>query len=525
MTMKKKKTQGKVNIAEVLLTEAKLSLTGLYLLVMFFLFPLCLGDHYWEIGFGKWRVYLYATLIYIGVMTLLLMPGWFGKIKNRSLMRPGALEMTLLLYIISATVTFLFTTINRRAAWMGAEGWYMGFLAQLLLVLGCLLLMQAPIGVKWLLGCHAVGFTICLIIGILQRLGYDIFHLYYGMPDVVVSDFLSTIGNRTWMSGYVCAVMPVGVYFYWIARERKTRILWGSFTGLTFMGLVATYSDSAYVGLAAMLFCLFIISRREVEKLFAYGKVLVILFTSSLLMIGIRVVCGGRLMREPRGLTYIFYDWKWMVLGLTLALLFLVGVKFLKEKMIPVCGGILWLICVIAGCGILFFIGNATGLLDKWFHLKVVNKYLYFDDEWGDMRGWIWKLSGEMFGGLPFGQKLFGVGADCYGLYGYSHEPYASRLAIIWGDTVVLNAHNEWLNMLICQGFLGCLSYLAIFIVSARQFLKSKAHPLVPAVGLGVISYMVHNFFCYQQICATGILFILIGVAAALDKKIKEEIR
>lgn len=165
---------------------------------------------------------------------------------------------------------------------------------------------------------------------------------------------------------------------------------------------------------------------------------------------------------------------------------------------------------------------NTTGFLQEWFGVTIQNKYLLFNDSWGDQRGHTWKLTVQMFGELPWYRKLIGVGPDSYALYAYSTPEFTQALQQVWGTSIMTNAHNEWLNSLLCYGILGGVAYLAIFLGGAYETLVKadldKVNPLVPGIGLCASAYVCHNFFCYQQVCVTPLLFILLGVAVSLRK-------
>lgn len=76
----------------------------------------------------------------------------------------------------------------------------------------------------------------------------------------------------------------------------------------------------------------------------------------------------------------------------------------------------------------------------------------------------------------------------------------------------------KWLNALLCNGIVGGGLYLGLFlnvmVKCFKQCDSDQTHPFVPAVGLCVLGYITHNMFCYQQICAAGLVFPLMGLAA-----------
>lgn len=527
--------------------EIRTVVTTLYLLQILVMFPLYVENRYQAMGDCKWKFYCAVTLPYLAVMLLTALPDAVRCIRDRRRPRVGLCDLIVGAYGICVLISFWLGD-DRQALWKGATGWHMGVAAQLLFVGSYLAVSRSRVSAAWVMGCNAVGSGICFLIGILQRLGFDFLNMYYGIPNVAISDFLSTIGNRTWMSGYACAVFPVGVYLYWRAgacvdggtkavSDRTwnheipwQRLLWGGYSALAFIGLAATYSDSAYVGLAVLFFALGVLSVGNGRKMLSFGRVLCLWFASSLLMCGLREMRRG-FVRDERGLSVYVYRWQWMFAGLIVCVLFTVLIRLYYVRR-P--GGLdgaadakrrgrMQRGCVLAacaGCGllILFVVCNTCGVLERFFSVTVRSPYLYFDNSWGDMRGGTWKMVCEMFAGLPLEKKLFGVGADGFAVYSYSIAEYAQRLSAVWGNAILTNAHNEWLNMFFCQGIIGGLAYLGIFaggIIACLCGREERTDPLAQAIGLCLLAYVAHNFFCYQQICATGPVFVLFGAAMA----------
>ena len=132
-------------------------------------------------------------------------------------------------------------------------------------------------------------------------------------------------------------------------------------------------------------------------------------------------------------------------------------------------------------------------------------------------------LTVRMLFRLPLKQMLFGVGPDCFAYYAYSNVEYSRYLDAFWGEAVLANAHNEWLNSIFCMGILGGLVYISIFVYVMIYCLKKaddkNTNMIVPAIGLCIAGYMAHNFFCYQQVSATGVIFVLMGIAMRQSKE------
>lgn len=504
---------------------------NLYLVIIFMVMPLYIYDHYYEMALHKWKIYLCATLGLLGfelIYGVIFIVFVNKKWDARKILQ--GIEMTDVLsvfYGISVIITLLGCGYP-RAAWLGTDSWYMGTLAQLLFVATFLVFSWEKVAAKNVIWMNLITSGICFVIGIAQRYGWDIMHLYYGMPDEVIRDYLSTIGNRTWYSGYISAVFPLGIYLFWHAEDIRSRLLTGIYTVMAFSAIVTNNSDSIYLAVAAVLFGLLVMSIGDSKKMLRWMYVLVMWFVACSAM-GMLRICFPEKVRVLRGLSFIFLDMRFAVLGLvamgSIAFIFRYFRVKRKGKMLLSRKGRRYLRvgCLATGLAIpvvllAIIVANTMGLLQEWFGFTINNNYLLFNDSWGDMRGFNWKMTWNMFCELSPQQKLFGVGSDCYAFYAYSNPVYAERLNGFFGsDTIVANSHNEWLNALLCTGIVGSLLYLGLFLSVMVKCFKQKdaehTQPFVPAVGLCVLGYIAHNMFCYQQICATGPIFLLMGLA------------
>lgn len=505
----------------------------LFAFLFFFIMPIIIYDHYYEMAYIKWtfsqNCMIILFLVSIVFSVLVGFQTLFGTEKKQE--KRGStfliVDLFVLLYAVSTFATFLGSE-NSMAAWMGTEGWYMGTVTQVLLLLTYWAFSRESFSV-------AAAETVCLggtvfpaIVAIFQRWGNDFLHLYWDMPDEVQRDYISTIGNRTWFSGYFCTIYPIAVWLFICESKRVTKIWLGLYLFISFACLVLTFSDSAYGAMAIVLYAAGVLSLRKKEYFVDWLKAVTLLPAACLCMeIGRRLSTG--LVRESRGVAKLLLDFRFSVPTLLIccALLFL----FLKVKDGKYLTAVydflakhvkLW--CVLPfgmlALGILLIALNTKGMLP----FTINNGMFMFNGMWGDGRGIIWPVTMEMFKDLTPVQKLFGVGQDCFALHAYTNEQFAAAFQRIWGDAVMANAHNEWLNMLVCGGFFGLVSYAGIFISMICLIVKEskkKASDLNLGIALCILSYMTHNFFCYQQVTAVVPMFILLGIAAGCIKNQK----
>ena len=115
--------------------------------------------------------------------------------------------------------------------------------------------------------------------------------------------------------------------------------------------------------------------------------------------------------------------------------------------------------------------------------------------------------------------KLFGIGPDSVSAYLYTIPEISDILFNIFRDLKLTNAHNEYLNSLLCYGIVGITAWLSVLIGGIVYFYKkAKENPLMLGFALCIVGYACHNIFCYQQVCCTPFLFIALGIGESLTK-------
>lgn len=448
-------------------------------------------------------------------------------------------------------------------AWAGVGGWNMGLRTQLLMGASYVLLsrffpwrgdgghrmrirmafgdtdgqgksvLYLSRGAYVVLAGFAAGSGLTFLLGVLHRFGIDPLGFYDGLDSVYQLQFLSTLGQATWYSSYVCTVLPIGIAFFWFCEGRRARLLWGLYCMLGFMTLVTQNSDSAFAALAVLFSGFFLAGCRGM----ALGRCRAMeRFLETVILCGASFKAVGILQRifpeqavELGSLSEACSKgpaaWGLLLAG-TAAYILLIRVQEkqgagaaakLSKPLFrgAVClgtAGVLGSVALIAA--------NSTGLLEKWFGVTFSNSYLLFNDKWGSDRGFTWKCAAQIFREMPFAGKLFGAGPDCFMAYSYSIPEYAGELNAYWKPNVLTNAHNEYLNLLICTGVPGLLAFLFMLGSALKRFYHMCiGKPFVLAGLLAVCSYGAHNFFCYQQVCATPFLFLILGLSERLARE------
>ena len=519
----KKKENQSLEIARVLLEYVVMAL-GIALCV---LVPLYLKDGYHGVGDCKYELYKWIMIIGCVVVAfacvLYFCQG--GPAADRTMHTGCSLCPTD--YFVFA---FLFFTLlsalvggNFTDCIAGYKGWYMGIVSMFSFALLYFMFARAGRYYKAVLYALLGTSFITYIVGVLHRMMIDVIGTYYlgteqELADGYKNQFLSTLGQSSWYSSFVCTVFPLGLAIFWCARKKYLRILSGIFTAVGSMTLVTQNSDSAYMAMLGFFFVLFWFSAADAGRMERFMET-VVLFLASTRVMYLLLLLHPNPSLSLDALSYFMVYSKWMSAALVLAVvlwgLSVLAVKKQKypAKIMKAVRLILLILIVLALLlAVVILSLSAKNALPAGL-LAVTEKipYMTWSDKWGNGRGQTWSFSIRMYRDMDIWHKLFGVGSDGYAPYAYSL--YAERLAEMWGNRTLTNAHNEWMNALITFGLFGCISYIGIFVSACVTFAKKqKDQPVLVGFMACVVSYMCHNAFCYQTVCCTPFIFILMGI-------------
>ena len=523
-TIKKKK----FNWADFVEQWMNLILT-VFMVIMFVFFPLFYKNQYEEIGESKYQLFYWTSLTCLMILFLLLII-WF-VIKARVIIK-GAYRFQIsgtdnwmLFYLLTIFLSFALSDFKSDAL-KGASGWNMGLYSQLIFVAIYFFVSRFWIQSRNILYAHFLASSLVFLLGILHRFQIDPLGMYNGLSQKQMVEFLSTMGQATWYSSYVCTVIPLGLIFFFLGTKKITRFWAGIYSVLGMATLVTQNSDSAYLALLCILFGMFYFAFDSEGYWKRFLETLLLIF-GTFKVVGIlqQLFASKIIPLEKLSLFMSQSVTTWLVLIFIICLYLLSYTKFTWRTFREEYGhffwkglltlSLVWLVMVVV-----FIYLNTTGFLSTHFGYSSSNNYLFFDKYWGNGRGSIWSFTAYSFSNLPLIKKVVGIGPDCFAFFNYSIPEYAAYLRNMWGtNTTLTNAHNEFLNTLFCYGVLGLVAYVGMLVSATKTSFQNRAkNPILIGFGLCLIAYMGHNIFCYQQVCCTPFLFFFLGMAENLKR-------
>lgn len=525
----------------------------LYLFCMFGIFPLYYKEQYYKIGDVKFNFFWKTTLGFLILQLLfLLIKGHYKRAErikiclSQKKSRPeerknlsgrafydfieglSGMDYAVLIYGICVGISYLFSE-HKEYALKGAAGWEMGLISQVLFLAIYVVLSRQKEILRPILMVHLMASFLVYGLGILHRFEIDPLGMYQGLNMNQKIEFLSTIGQATWFSSYICTTFTIGVVLFYTGKKTWVRIVSGIYSVVSFGILATQNSDSAFAAIAGVLLVLGYYSLKDIESFCRFLQIFYLMWQSFTGMGILQRIFADRAVKlDPLSIFLTQSRFSWGMLFVSLAMLaaftgyarrkpeqtekLMRSVKKLYQVLLCLLGA-----AMIAG--ILFIYLNTKGYLLRWFGYQSQSGYLFFDMQWGNNRGSIWMLVWQAFWKMPFYQKLFGVGPDSLSAYLYSIPEYEETLHLLFGTTRLTNAHNEYLNSLMCYGIVGVSAWIGVLAGGIVYFYRqAEKKPYMIAFALCITGYACHNVFCYQQVCCTPFLFLLLGIGESLTK-------
>lgn len=496
------------------------NLTSVYLWFMLVIFPVYLRDKLFDTTDAKYLFVSNVTIVFGAFYFVLHVDNFLGAVKKGWKKWDLLYVLFLLFAVISAVCSE-----HMRAAFTGEDGRKLGVVIYLVYGIILVLIVTAENISRVVFWGYGIS-TICVGgLGILNHYGIDPLGVYTEMKDEQKLIFTSTMGNIDFFSIYMAVASAFFAMLF--LKETNWKKAAAEAVAMTVAGAaVACWpADTGFV--AILLFFaagwLFINRAGEwIRFLLAVGFVLSGMFLIGRLdahSTGAKALDGLSGMATKQGWTI------WIALAAfgTAAIFFFLDLQIKRKrnrKELEVYGKIgsyakrigIGVLGIGIGTGIYLFIQANRGIMD--FSAHPFLSYLHITDEWGSLRGYVWRKTMEYWKTAPLFQKLFGVGPDT-AIYVYNAIlPDGAPAAM---DSVYDNAHNEMLQLLLTHGLLGTLSYYGWGFYSVIESFRTglgekKQSRMHLAIGFTMICYFIMMLTCVNMVLVTVIPFILLSL-------------
>ena len=481
----------------------------IYLIMICSFLPMYMRTGYYELGEAKAWCYYFISIAFIIIIPI---ADFFyhkrkisdykdiiiGKIKKERELTYT--QIFLLATLFSCILSFVFS-IDKRTAFFGYEGWRCGLLTMLFILFYCHIYSRfSKLNMYMLYLCLVVPF-LEFGHGVLNRMGIYPVEIYASN-----NSFLATLGNINWYSGFLSIFVPLGMgILYRITLF--TYDFWMAFIYTT-LGFAAIFMQGSEGAVLIIIAAFVLLIWHSLDDRTLIKRLLIVAMALGVSMSLVDVmfnILRFNYTYESNHLMNICLSHAGFIIFAAAFFLYQMERLFaeikvpFREKDYKIIYGVLLAIGVIG-----------TG----YYFCNI------FSDDFGNGRGLIWRVSLDIFKSLSPWQQLVGVGQDCMSSYIQKDGQLTAFVLDSFNGTMLTNAHNDILTVLIERGLIGVVCYIGLFAAILYELLKKKEkEPAAIVCGLPIFSYLVFNLVSFAQITSMPYVYILIGLGVSMTRK------
>lgn len=464
------------------------------------------------------RLLVSITVIYLFLLVYILRREAWTKLKENL----SVTDLFAASYGLILVISFFCSDYKENALW-GTGGWYMGFWPQMFLVLTYFFVSKLWMPRKWMLYLGLAASLVVFALGFLNRFGVDPLGMDIGLPG-----FISTIGNINWYCGYLTSIFFAGAALLWQNSEQKLwlRLSLILYVTVGFGTLVSQGSDSGILAMSIVLPVMFCLSARDSERMLNFWLVMTLLGFACVISYIVQWAMPPDSVTYDIGLA-AFLITGWVPFCLMFVSLFIFsGIaiaqkrRLYSKKVIKVLTMLVRVGLTVAAAGIIIFTALiAVNTVHPGSIGPLSNYQIFtFSAKWGSSRGATWSAGWRCFWEQNILHKLVGVGPDSMPsfLYQDGSPELLETVNKIFGGSILTNAHNEWLTVLVNTGILGVIAFGGMISTAIYRYLRKVGkNKIVCACGICLTAYTANNIFSFQQAMSVATIFVILGMGGA----------
>lgn len=486
-----------------------------YALALLAIFPLIPGVHgYINITDTKYDTFKWVTVVFVIVCGLI----WAGLYLEKKLLRARTAEgkqrltlsqILLLAYMVWSILSGILSSYPFIDVWRG-QGRSEGLLG--ILLYGSVFLLLS----FW--GEYSDRFPIALaamalvqgVMMLLQIGGASI--LYPDGMNYANTQFLGTIGNVDCVSGIISIVVPALACGFVLLTTKWRYLCLPAFAMILYVQFF-TDVDTGKIALAAALVIalpFLLTQRRHIADTLVIGGITAVVFAVHSCLTFTRTV-------EETSVTFAVVREAWIMLAGAVVLLAAAALLHWRDNKLqgaalPVTAKTIRCIVaaaeavvIVAALVFLYCYSGGNRLLME------VSQMLHgqLSDSAGTGRGVVWKNCITFIRETP----IIGSGP---GTFAARHEPFNTTQFFDF-------AHNDFLEIGVCQGLVGLALYVAFLVSLAVRTLRVAPRcPQLVIFGSAAVGYLVYTFFVFSIGIVSPLFWVMAGIMDKMVRQVQE---
>ena len=537
------KASKRQSLSEVFKSIAN-GVTGVFVFVILTIFPLYTHNAYFDIlgaryiFFKIWAILLCVILAMLGILYIVLdlqnqassptaLKRFIDAFKPKNWKKYFIItDLFFIIMIISMTISTIFSNFKEEA-FFGIAGRYQGLECWIMYFIAYIAITRTFKYKRLYLDFAILAGAFASIWGILDFFWLDPFRFFVGVSESQKSMFASSIGNLNTYTNYTIMIFALAATLYILEKNNIKAIVYLIFSLIASIGTICGFSDNAVLGFFGFYVIIPFFILKDRKKLIRYLITIDVLFLSIFIFyIALQFphnAYQGSFFIDLSNVSIARYAF--IPFTIIIVILYLMFKKFGPiDKPLPKAILLVYMALLLIGFALVTYIILDMNVFKQHVELwsKIPSSHqLIFDDNWGTHRGHNWRIAFTNFTqNFSLFQRLFGYGPDTYLII--SERTFYEEMVSRYGE-VYDSAHNEYINYLMCEGLIGLISYLGIFIsgiVTALKKMNKNIFILAPIMA--VIVYMVQAVVNIAIPITTPIFFtfLYISVAAYFENNV-----
>lgn len=497
------------------ITAEKAASFGVFILLA--VYPIVINNKYFNITATRYLFFTVSSAAFLTACLLLKIKSAESLPKltklNISLFSPA--DISFALFVIVVALSSFLSPHGVSLTMSGAGGRRMGFIMILAMFFAYIFISKFYRIREYEFLFFGVIGTFAAIFGLLQYIGLDPLGFLKGLNELDKVRFISFMGNINIYSSYICILLPLAMYMFCFSEKKSNAFIWLAVVSASFIGLLTAISDSGYIGLAAALVVLAVLTAKEKKKFQRFFAVIITLLVSAGIF-NIVWKTFGDPERPSSVLNDIIINPVVIVTGCVISAIIILLLKIFdfSEKFYKGIRGFIIVaavLAVVAGVGLVIWFT----LIDTDTDVGRFSNYLRFNQRWGNGRGYAWTKLIGIFKELPFHQKLIGTGPET--LVYEMGSRFGDEMYELFGFHFD-NAHNDLVQYLITVGSVGMLAYVVLVVSALKSCVKSE-NVLTRAMMLPIVAFFAQSMVNITQPITTPLFFVFIALSQCIPSE------
>ena len=478
-------------------------LNKVFLYAIFLGLPLVINNGYFNISATKSMYFLLLGISYCLVSIVI----YFICIikKTRPKIKLVATDVFLIAFAVANIVSACLSKYS-KGVWLGTESRLQGALIILLYVLVCFMVSNGAkdiIKSGKLIQFFAMVFIFVIALAVLHALDISIFGLFNNLDIGQRHLFISTIGNMNFFSSFICLALPLFVVSFMRAESKAELKQWGIVLCVCGVAAVLSCSDGFVLGFIAFLAVAPFFFLNDKKMFVRFWTTISIILLSAAAFYYPYMLLPNQIYEPSSILGVILFP---LVLAVIITVLVVICKKvnanpnFLKTfKYIYISGMVAAVLVVVT----IFIIANQE-------YNPTAFSIFVFNDNWGSLRGMIYRMCFEFLGEFSLKEWLVGIGPESL-QYLFQNK----------GITYFDQAHCEYLQVLLSSGIFGLVAQLGSIIATVVIVIKKLRHNfLALAFFFGLIAYWAQALISIAQPFTTPLMYLYLAIVVCEYKQL-----